>query len=278
MSRWSSMALRASPATSSISTWSPTLAPASGFLTRARPGWQAEHEATYPALRPGLQDDCTYDYDNTPAYSGASHSGACSLVEFAKRRPGLRAPVLRRLVLRRGGPHPGAGNDRLLHCSVCHRLGRTLRRTGTAWRHQTTVSYSRVLAMSANSAKAQAPSSWPTTDNALAAYAKLGNGCLYQGPTTITFDAAGRMSVWSPNTTTEAKPSNTCPGSRRARYRTEQTGTGSSTCKPPRPSLRRRSVGRNASVRRLDRHRQRGPGAGGPRRGPGELLRGPGEQ
>lgn len=182
------------------------LAPASGFLTRV---WWSQYEATDPALRPGLQDDCTYDYDNTPAYSGASHSGACSPVEFANGDQ-VYGPLFSDDSFYVGGdPTLGPVTTADPHCLFV-----------TDWANPPANGYctaapnNGVVQQSpsdaANSAKAQAPQLAPTTDNALAAYAKL-DGCLYQGPTTITFDAAGRMSVWSPNTTTEAN-SNTCLG------------------------------------------------------------------
>jgi len=179
------------------------LIPINGFLTHI---WWTNYEATDPHLQGAQPTACTYDYDN--GYNGPDlGSGNCFAVYFDNHDV-LNGPIYSNdsLYIDGSGPPyatlgpvttadpnclfvtgpPGPHNSS--NCTVNDNIGASTLVTQTA---------SDLAASQFNHAIEPIPPA--TTASALATYASL-DGCLYTGPTTITFDANDQMTVWSPDT------------------------------------------------------------------------------
>jgi len=180
--------------------------PENGFLSRV---WWSNYEATDPYLTGSPDSDCTWNYDN--GYNGPVVGGShpCAAVYFGPNDK-LYGPIFSNdSIYVTGGPTLGPVTTADPHYLFC---------TGEAGPGDchTTAAAAGVTQTPADAAASSfgAPQgTLPQADSALEAWAKLG-GCIYSGPTTITFDSGDQMTVWSPDsvgaptTTSQCLPSN----------------------------------------------------------------------
>lgn len=179
------------------------LIPVNGFLTHV---WWTNYEATDPLLQGAQPTACTYDYDNNYNGPDIGGSGDCSPVYFnnndilngpiysndslyidATGTPPTLGPVTTadpNCLFVTGPPGPKSTSN----CTTTDKIGANTLVTQTA-----------ANLTASQWAHALEPIPPATTGSALATYASL-DGCLYTGPTTITFDANDQMTVWSPDT------------------------------------------------------------------------------
>lgn len=170
------------------------ISPENGFLTRI---WWSNYEATDPALNGDAASACTYDWNN--GYNGPDIGGTgdCSAVYFADSDQ-IYGPLFSNdSIYVSGDPTLGpvetADPDYLF---VTGPPGGG-HKTGSGVVDQTSAD--------AAASKYGVPEEpLPPTDSSLEALANL-DGCVYDGPTTITFDANDQMTVWSQDSATSAK-------------------------------------------------------------------------
>lgn len=183
--------------------------PVNGFLTRI---WWSRYEATDPHDKTLPPSSCTYNYAHgTPPAFPATYHGpnlssspttqVCSPVYFA---PGTHVygPIFSDdSIYITGSPTLGPVAT---HDPTCLFVtgGQTYgaRQTCTSQSAQASTPVVNQTATSLAADQQGAPPEIPPTyDQKLPTYASLG-GCVYTGPTTIEFHAAGTMTVWSPET------------------------------------------------------------------------------
>ncbi len=194
--------------------------PANGFLTRV---WWSNYEATDPNLTGNPQTACTWDWANS--YFGPSvTAGACQAVEFFTGDK-LYGPIFSNdSIYVNGDPTLGPVTTDDSQCLFVTAWSNPLPRPMSSWCYPNAAAavaagvVGQTGADSALSADNQPFQPLPQDDTKLATYAQL-DGCLYQGPTVITFDNAtggppgtGHMTVVSPDTTAPQADGLTCVG------------------------------------------------------------------
>ena len=182
------------------------LTPENGFLSRV---WWSNYEATDPYLTGNPDADCTWDWAN--GYNGPVVGGTnpCSAVYFGPNDK-VYGPIFSNdSIYVASGTTLGPVTTADPNCLFVTGTG------GRAASCQTTAAGAGVSQSSGDAAASsyRAPKEAPPdTSDALEASAQAG-GCVYQGPTTITFDANDQMTVWSPDsigaptTTSQCLPS-----------------------------------------------------------------------
>ncbi len=188
---------------------SENLTPVNGFLTRI---WWANYEATDPTSAGYSNTDgayCTHDWNNN--YNGANTTGAnaCSEVYFDAGAK-IYGPIFSNdSIYVSGNPTLGPVTT---HDPSCLFVTGTGGKTASCQTNNSSVTQS--AADAAGDKYNQPLQPIPTTDSSLATIAKL-NGCYYQGPTTLHFNAtaggAGTMNVWSPDSTSSSTAADCLP-------------------------------------------------------------------
>ncbi len=178
------------------------LSPENGFLTRI---WWSNYEATDPALNGYSPSACTWDWNN--AYGGPSigGSGACNPVYFANGDQ-IYGPLFSNDSIYVGndptlGPVQTA-DPNCLFVDYPAPPGDTTQSGGCYTSGSGVVTQTSADAAASKYGQPKEP--LPPTDSSLEALASL-KGCVYDGPTTITFDPNDQMTVWSQDTPTSAK-------------------------------------------------------------------------
>jgi hypothetical protein len=173
------------------------LSPENGFLTRI---WWSNYEATDPTLTGNPPTACTWDWNNGYNGPNVGSTDACSPVYF-NNGDQVYGPLYSNDSMYVAndptlGPVQTADPNCLFinypappgGCTTSGAGGVVNQSSGDA----------------AASKYGQPMEPLPPTDSSLEALAEL-KGCVYQGPTTITFDPGDQMTVWSQDTPTSAK-------------------------------------------------------------------------
>jgi len=180
------------------------ISPENGFLTRI---WWSNYEATDPALNGYSASACTWDWNN--GYNGPSlgGSGACSPVYFGNGDQ-IYGPLFSNdSIYVYGGPTLGPVQTADPHCLFVNYPappGNTTQ-AGGCYTSGGGGIVNQTGADAAASKYGQPLEPLPPSDSSLEALAAL-KGCVYYGPTTITFDANDQMTVWSQDSTNTSNP------------------------------------------------------------------------
>jgi len=181
-------------------TSSANFGPENGFLSRV---WWSNYEATDPYLTGNPNSDCTWNYAN--GYNGPVVSGnnPCAAVYFGPNDKVFGPIFSNDSIYVTGGPTLGpvtTADPKYLFCTDTN---------GTCSTTAAGSGVTQTAADAANSSFGAAQQALPQYDSSLEAWAKLG-GCVYTGPTTITFDANDMMTVWSPDSVGAPTTTSTC--------------------------------------------------------------------
>jgi len=185
-----------------------------GFLTRI---WWSTYEATDPQIEgtTSTPPKCTHNWANGYHGPNTTASTACYPVVFAGGTQ-VYGPIFSNdSIYITGRPTLGpveTADPKCLFVSIRTNLAKSqtcitkltqeTKATATRTVHQTKATFN-----TSNSGEPVEP--LPKTDNTLEKFAAL-DGCVYTGPTTIEFDKADEMTVWSPGTASTTR----CPSTR----------------------------------------------------------------
>ncbi len=177
-----------------------------GFLTRI---WWSTYEATDPQIEgtTSTPPKCTHDWAN--GYNGPNEPGysVCSPVVFAGGTQ-VYGPIFSNdSIYITGRPTLGpveTADPKYLFVSANGSPGITKTSQEGKTKTTRTVIQTTLTFNTSNSGEPVEP--LPKTDNTLEKFAAL-DGCVYTGPTTITFDKTDEMTVWSPGTASTTR----CP-------------------------------------------------------------------